>query len=88
MYAGVTFTVRPFLVRRPVSKSSIRGEEILEQHLALWLDLHNLHHAVQHVVLDALDDGLRLFRVEILRLELRLYPCEDLGELPVLYADA
>ena len=39
-------------------------------------------------MLYALDDGFRLFRVEIIRLERRLYPCEDLGELPVLYPDA
>lgn len=66
----------------------IRGKEVLEQHLAFGLDLHNLHHAVQHIVLYALDDGLRLFRVKVIRLERRLYPCEDLGELPVLYPDA
>ena len=66
----------------------IRGKEVLEQHLAFGLDLHNLHHAVQHIVLYALDDGLRLFRVKVIRLERRLYPCEDLGELPVLYSDA
>lgn len=66
----------------------ISGKEILEQHLAFRFDLHNLHHAIQHIVLYALDDGLRLFRVEIFRLERRLYPCENLGELPVLYPDA
>lgn len=66
----------------------IRGKEVLEQHLAFGLDLHNLHHAVQHIVLYALNDGLRLFRVKVIRLERRLYPCEDLGELPVLYPDA
>ena len=66
----------------------IRGKEILEQHLALGLYFHDLHHAVQHVVFHALDDRLRLFRIEVVRLERRLYPCEDLGELPVLYPDA
>lgn len=66
----------------------IRGKEVLEQHLPFGLDLHNLHHAVQHIVLYALDDGLRLFRVEVICLKRRLYPCEDLGELPVFYPDA
>ena len=61
---------------------------VLEQHLPFGLDLHNLHHAVQHIVLYALDDGLRLFRVEVICLKRRLYPCEDLGELPVFYPDA
>lgn len=29
-----------------------------------------------------------LFRVEVIRLERRLYPCKDLSEQPVLYPDA
>lgn len=61
---------------------------LVEQHPAFGFDLHNLHHSVEHVVFHALDDVLGLFGVEPVRLECRLYPREDLGELPVLYPDA
>lgn len=62
---------------------------LVEQHPAFGFDLHNLHHSVEHVVFHALDDVLGLLGgVEPVRLECRLYPREDLGELPVLYPDA
>ena len=68
---------------------------LVEQHPVFGFDLHNLHHSVEHVVFHALDDVLGLGKerrikvgVEPVRLECRLYPREDLGELPVLYPDA
>ena len=68
-----------------IRDSYIRGEEILKQHFAFGFDLHNLHNTVEHVVFHALDDVLCLLGIEAVSLNCRLYPREDLGELPVLY---
>ena len=66
----------------------IRGKIILEQHPALRFYLHNLHHSVKYIVFHAFNDTLGFFGIEAVSLKCRFYPCEDLGELSVLYSDA